>query len=103
MVDELLSVGGWHLEGRILLLKSGISTPAPVAVCAGNTLSWQLELILKLCVFPIASLRHEDSVVTLQWHATLPVVVTGCLDFNVRVWDARSGEELLLFLQQRRC
>lgn len=34
---------------------------------------------------------HPDSVVALKWHASLPVVVTACLDKVVRVWDARSG------------
>mmetsp|Transcript_21627 Transcript_21627/g.31476 ORF Transcript_21627/g.31476 Transcript_21627/m.31476 type:complete len:480 (+) Transcript_21627:72-1511(+) len=35
--------------------------------------------------------RHEDAVVALKWHESLPVVVSACLDFTVRVWDARSG------------
>eukprot|EP00603_Paraphysomonas_imperforata_P011762 CAMPEP_0114469584 /NCGR_PEP_ID=MMETSP0104-20121206/10799_1 /TAXON_ID=37642 ORGANISM="Paraphysomonas imperforata, Strain PA2" /NCGR_SAMPLE_ID=MMETSP0104 /ASSEMBLY_ACC=CAM_ASM_000202 /LENGTH=476 /DNA_ID=CAMNT_0001643257 /DNA_START=22 /DNA_END=1452 /DNA_ORIENTATION=+ len=35
--------------------------------------------------------QHDDEVVALKWHATLPVVVTACLDRKVRIWDARSG------------
>lgn len=40
--------------------------------------------------------QHEGGIVALQWHPTLPLVVTSSLDRTVRVWDGRSGAQLLL-------
>ena len=37
---------------------------------------------------------HGGAVVSLKWHAVLPVVCTGCLDNVVRLWDARNGSLL---------
>ena len=34
---------------------------------------------------------HGDSVVSLRWHDSLPIVTTAALDHIVRVWDARGG------------
>jgi WD40 repeat protein len=38
--------------------------------------------------------QHDGGVVALQWHSNLPIVVTACLDWVVRLWDARSGSLL---------
>lgn len=35
---------------------------------------------------------HGDSVVSLRWHDSLPIVCTAALDHIVRIWDARSGK-----------
>ena len=35
--------------------------------------------------------QHAASVVSLQWHSSLPLVVSAALDNVVRVWDARAG------------
>jgi WD40 repeat protein len=35
--------------------------------------------------------KHGGSVVALQWHSVLPIVVTAALDHVVRVWDGRQG------------
>ena len=34
---------------------------------------------------------HGDSVVSLKWHSSLPIISTAALDHIVRVWDARAG------------
>jgi WD40 repeat protein len=34
---------------------------------------------------------HEDGVVALSWHPSLPLVCSGSLDFRLRIWDARNG------------
>jgi ribosome assembly protein SQT1 len=38
------------------------------------------------CVCP-----HEGGVVALEWHPTLPYIITASLDRIVRVWDGRNG------------
>jgi len=38
--------------------------------------------------------HHSAGVVSLRWHSSLPVVCTGCLDNNVRLFDARNGSQL---------
>jgi WD40 repeat protein len=35
--------------------------------------------------------QHGGSVVSLAWHATLPLIATAALDNVVRIWDARNG------------
>eukprot|EP01033_Poteriospumella_lacustris_P007561 gene7561-5438_t len=42
------------------------------------------------CVCP-----HEGGVVALEWHPTLPYIITASLDRFVRVWDGRNGALLL--------
>ena len=41
------------------------------------------------------SCKHGDSVVSLRWHSSLPVISTASLDRNIRVWDARNGALLV--------
>jgi WD40 repeat protein len=36
--------------------------------------------------------QHQSSVVSLKWHARLPVVATAALDCIIRLWDARAGD-----------
>ena len=39
-------------------------------------------------------LHHDGGVIRLFWHPNNVVLLTGCLDGCVYVWDARSGELL---------
>ena len=39
-------------------------------------------------------LRHNGGVVKVLWHPNAFVLVTGCLDGCIYVWDARSGRNL---------
>jgi WD40 repeat protein len=34
---------------------------------------------------------HPAPVVALKWHTIKPLLVTSCLDYNARVWDALNG------------
>ncbi len=38
---------------------------------------------------------HGAAVVSLAWHRTMPLVTTASLDHVVRVWDARSGHQVI--------
>jgi len=37
---------------------------------------------------------HDDAVIKIVWHPTLPIVYSASLDGTIRVWDARNGQEL---------
>ena len=39
---------------------------------------------------------HGAAVVSLRWHATMPIVTTACLDNHVRLWDARNGNLVVM-------
>ena len=36
-------------------------------------------------------LKHDDAVIRVMWHPTMPLIVTASTDKKVRVWDARNG------------
>lgn len=40
---------------------------------------------------------HDDSVIALKWHQSLPIIVTAALDNILRLWDARNGSLLCRF------
>lgn len=39
--------------------------------------------------------QHKDSIISLQWHETMPIVATACRDRCLRLFDARTGDMLL--------
>ncbi|TPX34400.1 hypothetical protein SmJEL517_g02975 [Synchytrium microbalum] len=39
------------------------------------------------------TLRHDDAVVSVQWHPTNPYLFSASADKTVRLWDARSGNQ----------
>ena len=39
-------------------------------------------------------LKHNGGVIRMKWHPNHFVLVTGCLDGCIYVWDARSGRNL---------
>ena len=39
-------------------------------------------------------LKHNGGVVRMKWHPNNVVLVTGCLDGCIYVWDVRSGRNL---------
>ena len=71
----------------------GFSTDAFKWVASGG-----MDKTLKIWDLNNASCRvvcnHGGSVVSLAWHASLPVVCTASLDQVVRIWDARTGNSL---------
>jgi WD40 repeat protein len=44
---------------------------------------------------------HDESVISLQWHPSLPLIATASLDFALRLWDARSGTCLITLTGHR--
>lgn len=38
---------------------------------------------------------HGESVVSLKWHSTAPLVITAALDTLIRIWDSRTGSLVL--------
>ena len=39
-------------------------------------------------------LQHNGGVIRMRWHPNTFVLVTGCLDGCIYVWDARNGRNL---------
>lgn len=101
------SIALFHISNKKLLKKWTHSTSSDeealsvecVGIATATGFQWLasggLDKKLKIWDTVSDSVRcvcaHEGGVVALQWHKDLPVVMTGCLDKNVRVWDARSG------------
>jgi WD40 repeat protein len=91
---------GSEMEAEEEELESTMSVEC-VGVARGN-LKWLasggMDKTLKIWDTTNGSCRsvcvHAGGVVSLRWHASLPVVCTGCLDNLVRLWDARSGNLL---------
>mmetsp|Transcript_34213 Transcript_34213/g.45225 ORF Transcript_34213/g.45225 Transcript_34213/m.45225 type:complete len:464 (-) Transcript_34213:136-1527(-) len=41
--------------------------------------------------------QHGGSVIKLVWHQSEPIVFTGCVDGQLRAWDARTGNCMQIF------
>lgn len=57
-----------------------------------NLIVWEISTGSKRAVCP-----HQDGVVALKWHPSHPFIISGSLDRNARLWDARSGDCLSIF------
>jgi WD40 repeat protein len=51
----------------------------------------------KLCVWELTTgsrrltCEHDDGVVALKWHSSLPVLCSSSLDCSIKIWDGRNG------------
>ena len=58
------------------------------------------DLTGNVCIWDINSYKirtkipHPDGITVIKWHKTLPLLYTACLDFKIRLYDARIGKLL---------
>ena len=60
-----------------------------VASMGGAATVWNPNDLKMRC-----ALTHPAGVTCMRWHPKQPLLVTGCVDGAVRVWDVRNGEML---------